>query len=250
MNVLVADRPRIELGARLQWRLMTGNKVLSDQPSPPPAAEGPESLVSRIEAGDPRAEEDLVARYGRSVALLLQRHTGGRPEAEDLFQDTFALALTKLRRGELRQPSRLPGYLAGIARSLAIEQYRKVARRKTEANTEVVDDRARAPAEQLGELLRSETAELVRQLLTGLRNERDRELLFRFYVAEEERRSIAADFGLDNLQFNRVLHRARQRYKVLYLAQQKGLDGQRRALLGVANVLFMLIWAQAWGAVR
>ncbi len=229
---------------------MTGNKVLSGQSSPPLAAAGPESLVSRIEAGDPQAEEDLVVRYGRSVALLLQRHTGGRPEAEDLFQDTFAVALTQLRRGELRQPSRLPGYLAGIARSLAIEQYRKAARRKTEPNTEAVDGRAKAPAGQLGELLSSETASLVRRLLDGLRNERDRELLFRFYVAEEERGTIAADFGLDSLQFNRVLHRARQRYKTLYLAHQNGLDGQRRTFLKVANILLLLTLVRALGDPR
>jgi hypothetical protein len=75
-------------------------------------------------AGNPGAEERLIELYGRSVAVLLARHTNGRPEAEDLFQDTFRIAIEKLRRGELREAEKLPGFLAGIARSLAIEHER------------------------------------------------------------------------------------------------------------------------------
>src|SRR4029077_13420589 len=101
--------------------------------------EGPEELVARVLTGDRRAEERIVALYGRGVAIILDRHTNGRPEAEDLFQDTFRLVLEKLRRGELREPAKLPAFLAQIARSLAIEHSRRPTRRKTEADSEAVD---------------------------------------------------------------------------------------------------------------
>jgi RNA polymerase sigma-70 factor (ECF subfamily) len=65
----------------------------------------------------------------------------------------------------------------------------------------------------------------VRQVIRELGTERDRDILLRFYIAEEDKERISADFGLTSLQFNRVLHRARERYRELYL-QRTG----RRAL--------------------
>lgn len=175
----------------------------------------PAALAARIAAGERRAEERLVEIYGRAVALILERHTGGRAEAQDLFQDTFRTALEKLRRGELREPAKLPGFLAALARNLAIEHYRKQRRRRTDPVGDALPDVAAAGPSQLDLLLDRENAQVVRRLLGQLANPRDREVLFRFYVAEEDRGSIAADLGLSSLQFNRVLHRARERYKAL-----------------------------------
>jgi hypothetical protein len=67
-----------------------------------------------------------------------------------------------------------------------------------------------APAGLAGFLLDEEAA-IVRRLIGELPTARDRQLLLRFYVAEEEKESIGADLGLDSLHFNRVLFRARQR---------------------------------------
>ncbi len=174
-------------------------------------------LVARIQAGENRAEEELVQRFGRGLMLILDRHTGGRPEAEDLYQDTFRVALEKLRAGELRDPSSLPGFLSQIARNLAIDFYRKIRRRKTEADSVAVQEATVVPSSQLGQMLQGEHAAAVRQMIGEMRNERDRELLMRFYIAEENKDAISADFGLSSLQFNRVLHRARRRYKELYV---------------------------------
>lgn len=178
----------------------------------------------RIAAGDPDAEERLILLFGRPVALLLDRHTNGRPEAEDLFQDTFRIALQKLRHGELREPEKLPGFLAQLARNLAIEHYRKTARRRTEPASDTLPEIAASAPGQLGEILQREDAALVRRVIAELTNERDREILLRFYIAEEDKDRIAADLGLSGLQFNRVLHRARQRYRELLelrLAQRR-----------------------------
>ena len=157
-----------------------------------------------------------MVRYGRGVAILLDRHTGGRPEAEDLYQDTFRVVLEKLRRGELREPAKLPGFLSRVARNLAIEHYRKAARRKTDPDSEAVGRAVAPESTPYGRLEHHQNAALVRQALGELRNERDREILFRFYIAEEDKERISADYGLTSLQFNRVLHRARGRYKALY----------------------------------
>lgn len=182
-------------------------------------------LIERIAAGDRRAEEELVRRFGRGVALVLDRHSSWRGEVDDLFQETFRVAIEKLRRGELRDPTKLAAFLAQIARYLSLDAARKWSRRKTEPDGERVEREVAPRTNPLAELLERENARLVRRVLAELDNDRDREVLFRFYLAEEDRREIARDLGLDNLQLSRVLYRARKRYQVLYQERQKRLSG-------------------------
>ncbi len=227
--------PRIWLRAKIRSALATKRIATLNRETTETTddRDSPAALVARVQAGERQAEDELVARYGRAIRIVLDRHTGGRPEAEDLFQDTFVLALGKLRRGELRDPAKLPGFLSQIARNLAIELYRKAQRRKTDADSETVDRAVADESSQLGGVLRSEHAALVRRVIEELGNDRDRQLLFRFYIAEEDKDEISADFGLTSLQFNRVLYRARQRYKELYV--------QRAAAVATAAATALII---------
>lgn len=212
-------------------------------PTTPPRAHAapatPEDLVARLGAGETGAEAELIATYGRPVALLLARHTRSREEAEDLYQETFRLALVKLRAGELREADRLPGFLARLARNLAIEHYRKAGRRQTEPDSETVDRVAGTASSPLVEILDREHAALIRRLIRELGTARDREILLRFYIQEEDKETIAADLGLSSLQFNRVLHRARRRYRELFLEATGGTGN------AVATALLVLLAARA-----
>jgi RNA polymerase sigma-70 factor, ECF subfamily len=189
------------------------------------SARNPAGLAARIRAGDRRAEEELVERYGRGLKILLERHTNGRPEAEDLLQEALSLGIQKVRRGELREGEKLPAFLSRLARNLAIDFYRKAQRRKTEPDGDVVAAATIASAVQVDRLLRQEHAALVRRVIEELRNGRDREVIFRFYIAEEDKEQISVDFDLTGQQFNRVLHRARERYKELYLQLTAAREG-------------------------
>jgi RNA polymerase sigma-70 factor, ECF subfamily len=182
----------------------------------PTASPDAPELVARIRGGDRAAEEELVGRYGRPLAVLLRRATHDPVLADDLRQDVFRLALIKIRGGELRDPTRLAGFLAGLARNLAVDHFRhqKIARRSIGIDS--LRDEAAPHANPLELLLARERADLARRLLDELGSERDRLILTRFYVAEEPKDAICADLGLTSLQFNRVLFRARERYRELY----------------------------------
>lgn len=174
------------------------------------------ALVARIRGGEAAAEEELVLRYGRGVTLILKRHCEDRSAAEDLYQETFRLALEKIRRGEVESPERLSGFVAGLARNLAIGYFRRLRRR--EGPRAVSAQERPAAAERpvaLDRLLAQERADLARRVLADLPARRDREILWRFYVAEDEKEAICADLGLTALHFNRVLYRARERYREL-----------------------------------
>jgi RNA polymerase sigma-70 factor (ECF subfamily) len=172
-------------------------------------------LVERIRAGDGAAEEALVRRFKRGVAVILRR-CGARPsEAEDLGQDTFRIAIAKIRGGDLRDPARLPGFVSSLARNLAVESGRREGRRSEGALTAAAEQ-AEPAGDPLHRLLESEQAALVRRLLGELGSERDREVLRRTYLAGDDRALICRDLGLTPLQLARVLFRARERYRVLY----------------------------------
>jgi RNA polymerase sigma-70 factor, ECF subfamily len=180
----------------------------------PAQAAAAAALARRVQAGDAAAEAELVERYSRGVCFLLRELTRDPAHADDLHQETFRLVLEKLRAGELREPEKLPGFIRQLARNLFIADYRRNARRATE-DLESVPQPADTASDQLSRVLQEEDARLVRQLLTELQPERDRQVLFRFYLAGELKERICADLGLNSNLFNVILHRARQRFKTL-----------------------------------
>lgn len=183
-------------------------------------------LVGRIVAGERQAEEELVGHYGEGLQFLLRRWTRDTVTAEDLFQETVRLALEKIRGGEVREPGKLAGFLRSLAKNLAIHHYRRDAiRQERERDLDSAPlVAAGEPMEPLAHLLRAEKAALVRQAIAELPRERDRQVLFRFYIAEEDKERICADLGLGSQEFNIVLFRARQRYRNL-LAERLGEPG-------------------------
>jgi len=190
----------------------------------PTEAEIAADLVRRIAASDPAAETALVERYSRGLLYLLRR-LGASPElADDLHQETFRVVLERLRRKALDDPAGLAGFLHGIARNLMIAERRKTTRRRTDLDPDGLERAVHPVSGQIAAVLQGEEAAIVRRLIAEMPTDRDRQLLLRFYVAEEEKESICADLGLDSLHFNRVLFRARQRFKELlerFQAQQQ-----------------------------
>ena len=171
-----------------------------------------ELLVGRIQAGDATAESELVSRYARGVRMIVGRGTRDRSIVDDLCQETFRIALEKIRRGDVRDARRLSGFMCGLARNLTIDHFRRVRPADSMASADPSDP---APS-QLERLLTDERGMIARKVLAELEFDRDRQILFRFYVSEESKARICADLGLSSLHFNRVLFRARERYRALY----------------------------------
>jgi RNA polymerase sigma-70 factor, ECF subfamily len=178
-------------------------------------------LVRRIAAGEAEAEGDLVERYRRGLLYFLHR-LGALPDlADDLQQETFRIVIERLRHEGLADPAGLAAFLRGTARNLLIAERRKTARRRTWGDTGELAQAVAPVPSPLQSVLLDEEAEMVRRLIGELPTDRDRQLLLRFYVGEEDKESLCADLGLDSLHFNRVLFRARQRFKELLERFQK-----------------------------
>ncbi len=174
-------------------------------------------LVRSILSGDMAAEAELVERFSRAVSFLLRRLARDEAVVEDLYQETFRLVIEKVRAGELRDAERLPGFVSSMARNLFLGMARRGGRRqKWQADPEAAESAPDPAPGQLARLLAQERAAMVRQVLAELKNDRDREILARYYIADQDKELICRDLELTDLHFNRVLFRARQRYRELF----------------------------------
>jgi RNA polymerase sigma-70 factor (ECF subfamily) len=176
--------------------------------------EMPLGIVERIERGDRRAETELVSSYARGVRLILLKRTGDPQIAGDLCQDTFMVVIRKLRAHELRDASRLSAFIAQVAVNLSIEYFRRERRFVRSPGGIVGLD---APhKERHGRQVDYEAACMQLQgVLRKLAIDRDREILRRFYLSDDDKGVICQDFDLSPAHFDRVLYRAKQRMRAL-----------------------------------
>jgi len=175
------------------------------------------AIVGRVQDGDPGAEQALVCQYSRGLILMLTHRCNDPELAADLHQETFIVVLKRLREAGIEDPSKIKSFIWATANNLFINEYRKLKRRNTWADTDRFDYIADETSDLVASLETEQTAARVRQMIQSLPVARDREMLYRFYISGEEKPSICASLELDAHHFDRVIHRAKQRLKQIYL---------------------------------
>ncbi len=174
------------------------------------------SLAMRIGDGDTAAEQALVERYSRPLLFMLKRRCRDPELANDLHQDVFRIVIERLRSRGIKDPARLSGFIQSTGRNLLIGVIRRRQRRQTYADSDSVGLAAdESQATQYADRDADETAQHLRVLLDELNSDRDRAILTRFYLLQEDKRSICDGLELSDLHFNRVLYRAKKRFREL-----------------------------------
>jgi RNA polymerase sigma-70 factor (ECF subfamily) len=171
-------------------------------------------LVSRIEAGDRVAEVELFEQYGSGIRLILLKRTGNAQLASDLCQDTFVVALRKLRAGEIRNRRSVAAFVRQIAVNISIDYYRK-ERRYVHPRDGIISLPLSHKDRQSNEIDEQTVRMAIERALEQLAVPRDREVLRRFYLADEDKDQICRDLQLSATHFDKVLYRARRRMREL-----------------------------------
>jgi RNA polymerase sigma-70 factor, ECF subfamily len=179
------------------------------------------ALVAAIAAGS-QEQNELYLRYRRPLMQIFLQRRIERNEAQDLLQRTFLQAIKKIRTEGLDDPGNLGGYLYRTACNLAVMYWRgEFARRRVlagEPSTSIGDT---APALE-DRVDRQQLTRYVRELMSELPRQRDREVLQRLYLHEEPKQEVREAMNLTDLQFNQVLFRARMRFGEIL--RRHGLD--------------------------
>lgn len=171
-------------------------------------------LVERIKEGDRDAEAQLVAQFGDAIGIIIRKRARSQDDAQDIYQTVFTLVISKLRKGELKNPEGLPAWLCTIARTQATMFYRS-DRLTQEFKEDQMDESNSKPPTPYDEIVKQEHLDAVRQILQELKHPRDREVLDRFYLQEQSKDQVCEEMGMNRDQLNRVLSRARERFKKL-----------------------------------
>jgi len=188
----------------------------------------PQALPAADEAPAAQLAESLE-KLRPGILLVLRQHVGRTALAEDLCSEAIRIVLERLQREPLEDPARLAGYLAQTARNLAAAEKRKEARRRTVTGADqLIEQEVDEGADPSGDLQQRARAEAVHRMLARLPTARDRLLLVRYYLEDEDRETICRDLGITPAHFNRVIFRARERLRVLLKRRYRSRD-----LLGI-----------------
>lgn len=169
------------------------------------------ALVDRIKADDQSGMEELYRVFSRGVRFYLCRQLGPQ-DLEDKVHDTFLIVVQAVRRGELREPERLMGFVRTVVRRQVaghIDQAVHTRRQEVgiESGTTVVDLN-RDPEETA---IRQQHEQIARRVLNSI-SKRDREILTRFYLLEQSQEQICAQMNLTETQFRLLKSRAKARF--------------------------------------
>ena len=182
--------------------------------------ETPALIASAISQGDKFAEGVLYKKYFKSTLYLLERKTGDPELAQDLCHEAFCVLLERLRSSPLDDPEKLLGFLHSIAINLQIADFRKNRRRNTVTDQTIIDVVADPSQNLYRQLLQERTGQAVRQVIASMDNPRDKKLLYGFYIQEKEKAEICDELQLSLRHFDKVLYRAKQRFRDLVTAGQ------------------------------
>lgn len=184
-----------------------------------------QELVSRIRRGENSGLEELYALFARGIRFYLCRQLGPQ-ELDDKVHDAFLIVVQAIKRGDLREPERLMGFVRTVVRRQVAAYIDGVVHsRREELHLDVgvrVADGRNNPEQDAAF---QQKVDFMSSILRNL-SDRDGEILTRFYLDEQTQEKICEDMNLTETQFRLLKSRAKARFGELgrRKLQQKPFD--------------------------
>lgn len=167
--------------------------------------------------------ESVTAQLQRQYAgllILIRAKTRDQPLARDILNQACVTALEHLEANRISDTSQIAAYVYKVAMNHLRNHWRKMDERgdlraTAGALEAIAGDGCEAQFDQ------ARLVDMARLLLRSLPTARDREIIVRFHLDEEDKASICRAMRLTPLQFDKVLFRARQRLRAIL--EKKGL---------------------------
>jgi RNA polymerase sigma-70 factor (ECF subfamily) len=176
-----------------------------------PAAMPPTSDVPAPVA-DPVSHLSAVYRDYPGLRALILRRVRDPELAADILQDAAVTTLEKLRRGEIAHPENVGGFLYRVALN-HLRNHRRKDRGPLSSAAPLDHLPGSEEDPEWTQVGRPQWAAAMRRVLAEMPAIRDRELLLRFYLMDEDKDQICRELRLSDEHFNRVIFRARTRFR-------------------------------------
>jgi RNA polymerase sigma-70 factor (ECF subfamily) len=184
---------------------------------PRPVTTDSKETVDRV--GSPLTQSDigrLIEKEYVGLRLLISRRAGDPQVAADILNDALCIAWERWCAGQIARPELICGYVFQVAINLLHNRSRSVADRPDRrADIEHIDA-FHFTTDSTNREIEASMAAKVRRFVSEMSSPRDRTVLVRFYLNEDDKGAICSDMGLSPLQFDKILHRARGRLRKLF----------------------------------
>jgi RNA polymerase sigma-70 factor, ECF subfamily len=170
-------------------------------------------LIERILDGEHKAFSVLIKRYQHQLHALIRKIVPDREDAEELTQDVFVKAFSKL--GSFRRDSSLSTWLYRIAYNTAISATRKKKHFYRDFDDKTLNN---LPDETVGELLNQEDNEQLLKKMEeaiGMLKPEERALISLYYTQERSVAELSAITGMTQENVKVKLFRVRKKIVLL-----------------------------------
>ena len=154
---------------------------------------------------------ELYQVFAKGIRFYLCRQVGPQ-ELDDRVHDAFLIVVQSIQRGELRDPRRLMGFVRTVVRRMVAAQIDRDVQSRRETleidHGERIADQRSNPEKTV---MMRQKIDLIREVLDGMIG-RDREILCRFYVQEQQPERICEEMHLSITQFRLLKSRAKARF--------------------------------------
>ena len=186
----------------------------SQNPAELPAAAPPVewlALVEKIKNNDAGGMEELYRLFSKGMRYYLCRQLGPQ-DLDDRVHDCFLVVVQAIRRGDLREPDRLMGFVRTIVRrQIAGHIDTAIQNRRHMVDLDTSHGIADAAGDPERDVATRQQEQLAFEVLKGI-SSRDREILTRFYLNEQTQETICREMNLTETQFRLLKSRAKARF--------------------------------------
>jgi RNA polymerase sigma-70 factor (ECF subfamily) len=167
--------------------------------------------VRRLKEHDRETEDHFHKYFSSLLFVTLRKRLSDAQAIEDVTQETLVRALEHI--DGLRENPKLGAFVMGISHHVLQEWYR------TESRAVPLEEKHNVipgPANVEAEFVRQELKEHVRDIL-NLMPAHEAAILRAVFIDEKDKDEVCREFGVDREYLRVLLHRAKKRFKSLFL---------------------------------
>lgn len=184
-----------------------------------------EAYLRSLKDRNADAEDFLIWHFSRPIRAKLRMRLRSPALVEEASQETFLRIFAYFRAGKtLENPASLPGFVYSMCNNIALELLRADTRH--DAMGEHTPEPADLNPDPERQAVAEQRRETVRRLLEEL-PEKDRQLIRRVFLEEEDKDIVCKDLEVDRDYLRVLLHRARLRFKAAL--QRSGMSRHAKA---------------------
>ena len=172
-------------------------------------------LAKQIEQGNRKATNAFVELNYKWLLFIVRRNFYRSNNHEDIVQDTFMIVIEKLQQGKIDHPKAILSFMRRTAFFVGQDYLRKDKKFTSSIDQDLLKTIEHAQEGVLSQIIWDDKVNYIKQVMEELSQQRDKDILTKFYFDNEDKATICLELNLSSAHFDRVLFRAKQRLKTL-----------------------------------